>query len=70
MRFCSLRKIGCRCVLDENRDVANLKPVELQCVESLSTDVDSDELIDFMSADVGTVGGRVQEVQGLTFRFV
>ena len=28
-----LRKIGCRCVLDENRDVANnQKPVKLQCV--------------------------------------
>ena len=60
-----LRKIGCRCVLDENRDVANQK---LQCVnrfESLSTGVDSDEPIDIMSVDVGTVGGRVQEVQGL-----
>ena len=61
-----LRKIGCRCVLDENRDVANnQKPVKLQCVKSLSTDVDSDEPIDIMSVDVGTVGGRVQEVQGL-----
>ena len=59
-----LRKIGCRCVL-ENRDVANQKPVNLQCVnrfESLSTDVDSD---DIMSVNVGAVGGRVQEVQGL-----
>ena len=59
-----LRKIGCRCVLDENGDVANQKPVKLQCVnrlESLSTDVDSDEPIDI----VGVVGGRVQEVQGL-----
>ena len=40
-----LRKIGCRCVLVENIDVANQKPVKLQCVnrfESLSTDVDSD----------------------------
>ena len=58
-----------RCVLDENRDVANnQKPVKLQFVnrfESLSTDVDSDEPIDIMSVDVGTVGGRVQEVQGL-----
>ena len=64
-----LRKIGCRCVLDENRDVANnQKPVKLQCVnrfESLSTDVDSDEPIDIMSVDVGAVSGRVQEVQGL-----
>ena len=41
---------------------------KLQCVnrfESLSTDVDSDEPIDIMSVDVGAVGGRVQEVQGL-----
>ena len=47
-----LRKIGCRCVLDENRDVASQKPVKLQCVnrfEFLSTDVDSDEPIDIMS---------------------
>ena len=27
-----LRKIGCRCVLDEKRDVANQKPVKLQYV--------------------------------------
>ena len=49
-----LRKIGCRCVLDENRDVANQKPVKLQCV-NLSTDVDSHEPIDIMS--VQWVGG-------------
>ena len=60
-----LRKIGCRCVLDENRRVANQK---LQCVESLSTDVDSDEPIDIMSVDVVQWVGGYKKYKGLKGR--
>ena len=42
-----LRKVGCRCSLDENRDVVNQKPV-LQCANTfkpLCIDVESEEPI-------------------------
>ena len=62
-----LRKIGCRCVLDENKDVVYQKPVELQCAnrfKQLSIGVESEEPSDTVSVDVDVVGGRVKEVNG------
>ena len=59
--------IGCRCVLDDNKDVANKKPVELQCANRfklLSIAVESEEPSDTVNVDVDVVGKRVKEVNG------
>ena len=64
----SLRKIGCRCVLDETiRDKSRSKPVHIDCInrfEPLSKQADSscrDEHIDTLHVDVNLVEGFSRE---------
>ena len=60
-----LRKIGCRCVLDENKDVASQEHVELQCAnrfKQLSIGVESEEPSGTVCVDVDVVGERMKEV--------
>ena len=67
----SLRKIGCRCVLDETiRDKSRSKPVHTDCInrfEPLSEQADSscsDEHIDTVRVDVNFVEGKVKALGG------
>ena len=60
-----LRKIGCRCVLDECRDAARQKPVQLECVNRFESLSIADEYIDNVCVDVEVVGGRVNNVKGI-----
>ena len=59
----SLRKIGCRCVLDETiRDKSTSKPVHVDCINrfeplsELANSLCSDEDIDTLHVDSGRQG--------------
>ena len=67
----TLRKIGCRCVLDEAiRDKSRIKPVHIDCInrfEPLSEQADSscsNEHIDTIHVDVNLVEGKVKALGG------